>query len=246
MADPAYPNFGGITRSSSSGSYSYNTIAGRENMPVVYVSFYDSLRFANWLHNGQPTGAQGSNTTEDGAYDMSRGSSVERKTGAKVFLVSEDEWYKAAYYKGGGTNAGYWEYPAGSDTQTTCMAPGATANTANCNSAPGPTDVGSYTGSASPSGTFDQGGNLWEWNEAIILGTDRGLRGGFFFNSPNILGASYQSHLAPGIESFYPGFRVASVPTGWVPPSPLPSLTSLGISTLCSVLMLVGLRRLRG
>ena len=45
--------FGGITRSGSSGSYSYSAIAGRENMPVNFVSFYDSLRFANWLGNGQ-------------------------------------------------------------------------------------------------------------------------------------------------------------------------------------------------
>ena len=31
--------FGGITRSGSSGSFSYSAIAGRENMPVNYVSF---------------------------------------------------------------------------------------------------------------------------------------------------------------------------------------------------------------
>jgi hypothetical protein len=39
-------------------------------MPVNYVSFYDALRFANWLHNGQPTGAQGNATTEGGAYTI--------------------------------------------------------------------------------------------------------------------------------------------------------------------------------
>jgi hypothetical protein len=31
-------DYGGITRAGSSGSYSYSTIAGRENMPVNYVS----------------------------------------------------------------------------------------------------------------------------------------------------------------------------------------------------------------
>ena len=36
-----------------------------------YVSFYDALRFANWLHNGQPSGPQDSTTTEDGAYTFS-------------------------------------------------------------------------------------------------------------------------------------------------------------------------------
>ncbi len=26
-------------------------------MLVNYVSFFDALRFVNWLHNGQPTGS---------------------------------------------------------------------------------------------------------------------------------------------------------------------------------------------
>ena len=41
------------------------------------------------------------------------------------------------------------------------------------------TSVGSYPGSASPYGTFDQGGNVFEWNEAIA-GTNRVARGGNF------------------------------------------------------------------
>jgi hypothetical protein len=232
---------GGITRSGSSGSYTYSTIAGRENMPVNYVSFYDSLRFANWLHNGQPTGAQDRTTTEDGAYDMSLGSSVVRKAGAKVFLTSEDEWYKAAYYKGGGTSAGYWEYPAGSDTMIVCDFPGATANTANCNDAVANlTDGGSYTGSASPSGTFDQGGNAFEWNEAII-GLNRGMRGGNFLSSWGSLAASFRGNgRFPTSEASPVGFRVAS-PV----PASVPSLSTLGIAMLCSLLGLAGLRRLR-
>ena len=32
------------------------------------MSFYDALRFANWLHHGQPVGPQGPATTEAGAY----------------------------------------------------------------------------------------------------------------------------------------------------------------------------------
>ena len=93
--------YGGITRSGSSGSYTYSAIADWENMPVNYVSFWDALRFANWLHNGQPTGAQDDSTTEDGAYTLTPGhreQSRQRNAGARVFLPSEDEWYKAAYY----------------------------------------------------------------------------------------------------------------------------------------------------
>ena len=88
------PTFGwdGITRSGSSGSYSYSAIAGRENRPVNYVSFYDSLRFSNWLHNGQ-----GSGDTETGAYTLlggtpipSNGSTVTRNAGANIFLKFDD------------------------------------------------------------------------------------------------------------------------------------------------------------
>ena len=228
--------FGGITRSGSSGSYSYSTIAGREDLPVNWVSLYDSLRFANWLHNGQPTGAQDSTTTEDGAYDMSLGSSVVRKAGATAFLPSEDEWYKAAYYKGGGTSAGYWDYPAGSDTQTTCASAGATANTANCDNVVADlTDIGSYTGSPSPYGTFDQGGNVWEWNEAVISGSQRGDRGASFRRTPGTLAASARGVADIDDELDGIGFRVASP----VPPfqEGFPSLGPVGLLLVAAGLL---------
>jgi hypothetical protein len=38
---------GGISRSGSSGTYTYNAIAGRQDKPVNFVSFWDSLRFSN-------------------------------------------------------------------------------------------------------------------------------------------------------------------------------------------------------
>jgi len=34
-----------------------------ENRPVNFVSWGDAARFANWLHNGQPTGLQDATTT---------------------------------------------------------------------------------------------------------------------------------------------------------------------------------------
>ncbi len=71
MADESL--YGGITRSGSSGSYTYSAIAGREQMPVNYVSYYDAVRFVNWLNNGQPIGPQASATTEDGALYAERG-----------------------------------------------------------------------------------------------------------------------------------------------------------------------------
>jgi hypothetical protein len=61
---------GGITRSGSAGSYSYSPIAGRELMPVNYVSFWDSLRFANWLHNGRGNSGVFLAHTSDGGYEL--------------------------------------------------------------------------------------------------------------------------------------------------------------------------------
>src|SRR5262245_55146832 len=46
-------SLGGITRSGVSGSFAYSVIAGRANMPVNYTSVYDTMRFANWMNNGQ-------------------------------------------------------------------------------------------------------------------------------------------------------------------------------------------------
>ncbi|MEO2045327.1 MAG: SUMF1/EgtB/PvdO family nonheme iron enzyme, partial [Pirellulales bacterium] len=121
---------GGITRSGAPSSYTYavkpNAVGqgpgGSDytysDKPVVFVSWYDSIRFANWLHNGQ-----GSGVTEEGAYTLlggtpipSNGLSITRNSGASWFLPSENEWYKAAYHKNDGVTGNYWDYPTAIDT----------------------------------------------------------------------------------------------------------------------------------
>lgn len=66
----------GIVRAGSSGSYTYSMAPEYANRPVTYVSFGDAMRFANWLHNGQPTGNQDLTTTEDGAYFLNGATSM--------------------------------------------------------------------------------------------------------------------------------------------------------------------------
>ena len=63
----------GITQSGSSGSYSYSVTGSDSqaaNCPIFDVSWGDAARFCNWLQNGQPTGAEGTGTTETGAYTL--------------------------------------------------------------------------------------------------------------------------------------------------------------------------------
>ena len=215
-------SFGGITQSGSSGSFSYSVKAGYADKPVNFVSFYDALRFGNWLGNGQPTGAQGSSTTEGGAYTITsfgiNTSSIMRNAGATIFLTSEDEWYKAAFYDAVTTS--YYDYPTFSNTAPTCAAPTGAANSANCDGVgsdasdadvDAPVIVGSFTGSPSPSGTFDQGGNLREWHEAIISGTSRGARGGAFMDGASTSAASFRFFIGPSSDLPGVGFRVASL-----------------------------------
>ncbi len=74
--------------------------------------------------------------------------------------------------------------------------------------------MGAYTASDSPYGTFDQGGNVWEFNEALISGSFRGIRGGSFVNngSGGLLASFRNNGLDPTDEIVHVGFRVATVP----------------------------------
>src|SRR6185369_5695542 len=146
---------------------------------VNYVGFWNAARFANWLDNGQPTGAQGPGTTEGGAYhDIGNQTLFGRNAGAAFFIPTEDEWYKAAYHdKAAGLAASYFDYPTGTNSDPgndTTETTNAGNNVNTVINFPGDwaigfpylrTVVGEFELSDSPYGTFDQGGNVYEWNE---------------------------------------------------------------------------------
>lgn len=115
-------NYYGITRSGQDGSWIYSVKNNMDKKPCVRLSWFTCARYCNWLHNNKPTGAQDSSTTEDGAYYLNgktAGSIVDRNQGAKYFIPSENQWYKAAYYKSNGFDSGYWTYATQSDTPPT-------------------------------------------------------------------------------------------------------------------------------
>jgi sulfatase modifying factor 1 len=134
---------GGINFNSSATIGSkYSVKGGQGNLPLVWVSWNSAARFANWLNNGQ-----GDATTESGAYDMTQ-ALPSRTANASVFIPSENEWYKAAYYDPTKDGAGgYWIYAARSDNIPTSRPPPGGSNSANFIEAPS----GRYalTGSAS-------------------------------------------------------------------------------------------------
>ena len=222
LFNPLMTAYGDIARSGSPGSYAYVAFADRASHPVIAVSFWDAARFANWLHNGQPTGPQGAGTTEDGAYTLTpagiAANTVTRNANWQWALPTEDEWYKAAYHQPasqGGDADGYWLYPTSSN-----VAPALEdANWGFANV--GAVAVGSYAPNFY--GTFDMGGNLFEWTNSIggMFGPANRITRGGSFNDDDGLEATTRFGVPATIEEWDWGFRVVGAPE----PAPCPCTT---------------------
>jgi autotransporter-associated beta strand protein len=234
---------GGIDRNLAAASGSrYSVKAGQEQYPAVWVRWSSAARFVNWLANGL-----GSGSTESGVYDMALLTSgfatpPSRAAGATIFLPSENEYYKAAYYdptKGG--TGGYWQYGTRTDSiPVSEPAPGG-AHSANIGSglnldAGGTaltmaktqaaydknldylTDVGAYTSATSAYGLFDVDGLVRNWTEGTrtVFGNQLPVaRGGMWRYGEQYNGASYRnSYSGAGTAGYsFIGFRVAGLPS---------------------------------
>jgi formylglycine-generating enzyme required for sulfatase activity len=243
-------NIAGISYTAGASAGAKYSPIGSDARPITFVSWFDAARFANWMTNGQG----GPGTTENGAYTLNNvttGEAVEANPGAAFRLPTNAEWYKAAYYSptlnsGAG---GYYAYATQSDD-----APGNTIgsdpNQANWNTGAGfsvtqsgdydsnqnyLTDVGAFSGSGSFYGTFDQSGNVSQWNDLYPNARAvRGVRGGDW-NTDNsyVLSSGLFGLRTPSDEESFLGFRLASP---FSDPSPVPEIDP---NTLGSVLALV-------
>jgi sulfatase modifying factor 1 len=184
-----YGNTSTYTPTGPNGYSAYGSNSPDER-PITYVSYISSIRFANWLTNGQPTGIQDATTTEDGSYliQMTNGIyTITKKTNTNIdmyYLPTENEWYKAAYYNINYNNTGspgYYLHATQSDVTPTNVLSDYTA-TSNCVNYISPTtgnlcvtqetdintsqnyltNVGAGLNCTSYYGTYDQTGNIWE------------------------------------------------------------------------------------
>jgi formylglycine-generating enzyme required for sulfatase activity len=211
----------GITQSGSSSSYTYSVTGALANCPVVYVSWYDAARFANWMMNGQ-----GNASTETGAYTLNGATSgiITANIGAQVYIPSENEWYKAAYYNA--TSQTYSLYPNGKNTITTADA--------NYGSG-GPTAVGSYADNPSYYGTYDQGGNAFEWIDKVVSTDSHMTRGSAWdwYGAPSLMSSQGSTFAQADLDFSGIGFRLAAVPEP----------TSMVLTALASGMMLIRRKR---
>ena len=243
----------GISRTGVSGSYAYSVIgpfgvnpsgaSSPGNRPIAQsVTWFNAARFANWMQNGQ-----GSGSTETGAYTLggaTSGLAPAKNPGAQVYIPTENEWYKAAYFSPmlNSGSGGYYTYATQSNTAPGNVI-GSAANQANYqhgNYTEGSgenfsvtqalgfkwnqnylSNVGAFISSASFYGTFDQNGNATEWNDLTgAAGSSRGVRGGGW-SGPTDLSSSDRRTYPPTAFLNAGGFRLASPvavpePSTWV------------------------------
>ncbi len=179
---------GPIRRTGKLRHYRYEVEAYVPPQPVTFVSWPNAARYCNWLHNGKPSGAQSKTTTEDGAYKLvfADGSAANRKAGARFFLPSEDEWYKAAYFD-----------PRSKSYQ---------------HFAPDVTDrplITSFSDDLkTPFGIYDIGNDVWEWTESRVGELHRAVRRGSWFLGNNKQAAGH-FYVNPDMHYFSIGFRIA-------------------------------------
>ncbi len=163
------------------------------NHPAVYVSWFDAMAFCRWLG---------------------------RRLNHAIWLPDEWEWQQAAI---GGDDGSVFPWGADWDAKQEPWR----ANTFESRLAQA-TAVGMYPAGAARSGALDMSGGVWDWclnkfdkPEAKPSRADdfdsRALRGGSWFNYPDMGRSTYRYWFYPHYRNVRTGFRVVCSSTSSVP-----------------------------
>ena len=182
--------------------------------PAVNVTWFEAAKFCNWLTSGNATNGA---YQFDGAGELT---GVNRAAalvayGTVYALPTEDEWYKAAYFKHDAS--GYSLYANGSGT-------GPVASMESNYSTNKAFKVG--VTAVEQNGTYDMMGNVFEWMESSSDGNlnnmweNRVQRGGSYDVGTNtyLRSSSRVNDASPDVDDPTIGFRVVVV-TQAAPPS---------------------------
>jgi predicted outer membrane repeat protein len=200
----------------------YRVKTGRARFPANFLTYYNALRYCNWLHHGAAVGAD----TESGAYLLlggtptpSNASSILRENEARYFLPTSDEWYKAAYFVNdlslGGLGA-YADYPNRANTINNLPAPGdgRSANYRGGAFLGALSAAGNYRATRSAWGCFDQAGNVREMMQVPFANSILVLVAGGGFGDADGSRALRSQFGLDAVERLQPladlGFRVAA------------------------------------
>jgi formylglycine-generating enzyme required for sulfatase activity len=171
--------------------------------PVADISWYGAAQFCNYLTSGNKYSGAYKFDISGNFQEIDRASSISTY-GTTYVIPTEDEWYKAAYFKPNAS--GYSLYANGTSTDPVA---GVNSNYDGVIGAP----WNITNGTQEQNGTFDMMGNVWEWNETLLYGSYRGIRGGsygYYVDGP--LRSSRRGYFNPIIGFGDVGFRVVSIP----------------------------------
>lgn len=177
--------------------------------PVVYIRYDDVCRYCNWLMTGR---------TDQGCYDMTC-MPPRRLPGARYFMLTDDEWYKAAYWRQ--ASGCYVRYPTGDKLPSLQEANYQRGDEFS----EGPpfylADVDAYVNAATPDDIIQMGGNAWEMLETVVRDGNGTLaccyRGGSFGYAETGLDKANRDTAPYNSRCYVFGVRLGRCLDGWRP-----------------------------